>query len=63
MTDQEKIVDLERRLAEQTRRAEIAEAWQKRLTSLLAQPLDQGAGKPESGCAVMPTDRGGAANG
>jgi hypothetical protein len=44
MTDQEKIVDLERRLAEQTRRAEIAEAWQKRLTSLLAQSLDQGAG-------------------
>lgn len=35
-TDQEQIMDLKRQLAEQTRRAEVAEAWQKRLTTLLA---------------------------
>lgn len=32
----EKILKLERELAEQTRRANVAEAWQRRLTSLLA---------------------------
>jgi len=31
-----KILKLERELAEQTRRANVAEAWQRRLTSLLA---------------------------
>ncbi len=52
MTDQEKIADLERQLAEQTRRAEVAEAWQKRLTTLLAQanapppPSPIGTGEP-----------------
>lgn len=50
MTDQEKIVDLESRLAEQTRRAEVAEAWQKRLTSLLAQSRVS---------TLTPADRGG----
>lgn len=32
----DKILHLERQLAEQTRRANVAEAWQRRLTSLLA---------------------------
>ncbi len=35
-TMSDKILDLERKLAEQTRRAIVAEAWQARLTTLLA---------------------------
>lgn len=35
-----KILNLERELSEQTRRANVAEAWQRRLTTLLArQPV------------------------